>query len=371
MWKKCLRKMTEYGIFLTKSIIGGTHANEGKLILAVMIVVISACAGSDGGDSSLSISSTPDSSAQTPAYTDTALQLVSIGWNKTTTESPTFYLASDIDPSWQATVEDIFESASGILGNYGPFYYLGVGTDISAAEEVVYRFCDLLNVPPDDRFTASNVQHFWDLVRKKPGDAFASMPYGATPPVKIIVQSVEKTEWEKKKIAIHEYVHIYQNSLVLDRQEISPVWIKEASAEFFAQYLAGEKGWNDFANFMKTEMEVVRKMRKNHPDLRLEHIETWDALKSIQNQDNDAAYTLLSRTALWGVAYMVHLSSMCDVYRGYHEDLYELGEQTSFKNNIGLTTEEFYSKFEGFLNLPIEDQLKILPEGDLDSLINP
>jgi hypothetical protein len=241
--------------------------------LALITYVASASTGSEEGDEPFC----PQTDSTDWRKAD---ELIRMGWNRTSTAPPVYLLAADIEPEWRETADEVMRSAWEILGYYGPFHYLAVGTDTKAAEAVMYRFCELLNLPCEKCLSSENVEHIWKLVKTHPGDAFASTP--TTPPVKIIVQSVNKREWEKRKIAIHEYVHIYQNSLVLNRQQTSPVWVKEGSAEFFAMYLSGEKGWHDFTAFMKTEMEVLQEMRKTHPDLRLADIETWEALKQIQ-----------------------------------------------------------------------------------------
>tara|TARA_B110000858_G_scaffold166023_1_gene192998 strand:- start:22 stop:258 length:237 start_codon:yes stop_codon:yes gene_type:complete len=46
----------------------------------------------------------------------------------------------------------------------------------------------------------------------------------------------------------------------------------------------------------------------------------------------------------------------------FYPNLKELGFEGAFNLAFGFTTEEFYEEFEEFLQLPIEQQLEIIPD---------
>ena len=72
----------------------------------------------------------------------------------------------------------------------------------------------------------------------------------------------------------------------------------------------------------------------------------------------DAAYSL----GAWGIAFLLdkinNQNALLDIM---FPKLQELGWEEAFQLTFGLSSTEFYLEFEDFLNLPIEEQVKILP----------
>ena len=74
---------------------------------------------------------------------------------------------------------------------------------------------------------------------------------------------------------------------------------------------------------------------------------------------NRAGYELGS----WGVAYLTNKVNNQNVLLDtFYPNLKELGFEGAFNLAFGYSTEEFYEEFDSFLELPIEQQLEIIPD---------
>ena len=65
----------------------------------------------------------------------------------------------------------------------------------------------------------------------------------------------------------------------------------------------------------------------------------------------------------WGVAYLTNKVNNQNVLLDtFYPNLKELGFEAAFNLAFGYTSEEFYEEFNAFLELPIEQQLEIIPD---------
>ena len=265
-----------------------------------------------------------------------------------------FYLAADVDPAWEATARAILRDVMSILGNYGPVHYFGVGSDEDAARPVIEQWCAVLG---DRDCSPASRPHEWSLVTDRPGDAFTSMVIDASPPTKAIVMGLATTDVGTQVTLVHEYVHVYQMSFMLEQvadfEPLYPTWLVEGGADFFAACYAGSRGWLPFRDLMRAHMERVQSTK---------HVVALPQSETYADYDN--------AISIWGVAYMAHLSSVDIVYRDFAQDVHAKGWRTTFEEHVGVTVEEFYTRFRAFLDLPMEEQLAILPERPVEELIS-
>jgi hypothetical protein len=74
---------------------------------------------------------------------------------------------------------------------------------------------------------------------------------------------------------------------------------------------------------------------------------------------NQAGYELGS----WGVAFLINKVNNPNILLDtFYPNLKQLGFEDAFNLSFGYSTEEFYEEFESFLELPIEQQLEIIPD---------
>ncbi len=70
-----------------------------------------------------------------------------------------------------------------------------------------------------------------------------------------------------------------------------------------------------------------------------------------------AAYEL----GAWGVAYLQHIAGEDALLEVFLPTVENLGWDTAFEGAFGMPAETFYADFETFLELPLSEQLGILP----------
>ena len=64
----------------------------------------------------------------------------------------------------------------------------------------------------------------------------------------------------------------------------------------------------------------------------------------------------------WAVAYLIDKINKPNILiETFYPNLAEMDFESAFNLSFGYSTSEFYSEFESFLELPIEEQLKIIP----------
>ena len=88
-----------------------------------------------------------------------------------------------------------------------------------------------------------------------------------------------------------------------------------------------------------------------------------DCPNSLLNEFNhqfcrDPGYDLGS----WGVAYLINkVNNQKVLLETFYPNLKKLGFEGAFNLSFGYSTSEFYNEFYEFLQLPIEQQLEIIP----------
>ena len=163
------------------------------------------------------------------------------------------------------------------------------------------------------------------------------------------------------RIAIHEYVHIYQNANKVDENDFGlPLWLEEGSAEFLALYLGQEEGWADFRMGMTEALMSANDLKQRYPDIGIQDIETSESRDALQSTC-DCTGTLQFETGQWAMAWLVNRMSLDIFYKSYIPDIVELGGHESFERHFGLTIQDFYGEFDEFMSSAFEEQLAILP----------
>jgi hypothetical protein len=137
------------------------------------------------------------------------------------------------------------------------------------------------------------------------------------------------------------------------------VWLEEGSAEFFAQYFAGQMGWADYRANMKQNLLSARDVRSRW-GLSLRDVETRDGQAKVRELC-DCGGQLYYETGTWAAAWLVNRSSVDEFLFDYFPRLSYDGWEETFRDVFGLTMDEFYDEFDAFLDQPIEQQMATLP----------
>ena len=297
-----------------------------------------------------------------------AQRLISLGWNRPTSAQTTYLRTSDLSDDSVKVVENGIRAGEDYLGSYGPLRVYVIGTDVEAAHIVAEDFCSWAY----GGVSGNNYEYcvesdqgveIREIAEYSGNNAFAQHSRELeTPNQSFVIGNPLQFELGMgSKIAIHEYVHIYQNANKVYENDFGlPLWLEEGSAEFLALYLGQEEGWVDFRMGMADALEAARDLKERHPDIGIQDIETSESRDELQSIC-DCTGMLQYETGQWATAWLVNRTSLDIFYKSYIPDIVELGGHGSFETHFGLTIQEFYGEFEEFMDSTTNNQLEILP----------
>lgn len=179
---------------------------------------------------------------------------------------------------------------------------------------------------------------------------------------------------DPRRIMAHEYFHTYQSLHYVnipqrpldDLPSFGPMWLIEGSSEYASSRVGALESWMDWNGHVDYRINSIRNLLISNPRYQdLSHIETMTQLNEIIDID-DVLLTNTGRVLVYdlgflAVSYAISISDHDSVIVNYWDDLSAHGPEKSFKRNVGLTLEEFYLKFEKFLNMSKVEQLNLIP----------
>ncbi len=306
---------------------------------------------------------------------------------------PNAFFASDLSDNVINGVNLALKTAADEFGKYGPVEYWVLGTDKQAALDLINKFCERYYYGPmlpycNSIETDETREHSMIAYQKIGENAILNnRPMGSAGhnggfgrgihnltssyPFNFDNLFEGHPPQEDFKTVLHEYFHVVQISSVynLEREEreskIKPggtIWMMEGAAEYMANYTLFKLIDNGTIDFEKSWGTLREKMQNkmNNGKLNIEENCPNSKLNEFTYQScNSAGYDLGS----WGVAYLINkVNNQNILLDTFYPNLKELGFEGAFNLAFGFTTEEFYEEFEEFLQLPIEQQLEIIPD---------
>ena len=319
-------------------------------------------------------------------YTDYTEQIVDF--------YPNVFFTSDLSENVVNGINLALKTAADEFGKYGPVEYWVFGPDKQAALDLINKFCerredlnqwnlsDCLSRETDETLSYSSISYQkigenviltnepqsnaghnggfqWGLHLLQ-----SSYPFGFDNLFDTLPQDDFKT-------VLHEYFHVFQLASVFNldieqrENNVRPneaIWMMEGGAEYMANYtlfklidngtLLFEKSYGSLREKMREKMEIGKTEKEdNCPN---------NTLNQFTYQTCDqAGYKL----GTWGVAYLTNKVNNQNVLLDtFYPNLKELGFEGAFNLTFGYTSEEFYEEFDAFLQLPIEEQLEIIPD---------
>lgn len=308
---------------------------------------------------------------------------------------PNAFFTSDLSENVVNGINLALKTAADEFGKYGPVEYWVFGTDKQAALDLINKFCerredlnqwtlsDCLSRETDETLDYSMIAY------QKIGEnvILNNQPQGGAGHNGGFQWGIHKLSssypfsfdnlfdgippQDDFKTVLHEYFHVFQLASVfnLDNEQrdnnVKPneaIWMMEGGAEYMANYtlfklidngtLLFEKSYGSLREKMTRKMENgKRKKEDNCPNGKLNQF-TYQIC-------NQAGYELGS----WGVAYLTNKVNNQNVLLDtFYPNLKELGFEGAFNLTFGYSTAEFYDEFDTFLQLPIEQQLEIIPD---------
>jgi len=326
--------------------------------------------------------------------------LTSDFWGKQTEYSSDVYCALDLSITECERYSEALFAASDHWGNYSPVSLYAVGTDRDAALELVDVLCDQPLRRKNQRYKYCAELH-----------SDASHPEAIEYLRSVGSRAIESAyaEWEgycncnrgwstfeifmsvnwgyldepmfgesladAHEHIFHEYFHVVQNSHLsspekweMRKAALGPRWFHEGGATYMSLLIPRE-----LMESHKLDSSLL------HPDTQSPFAEAMaNRLKSTKrifgackgglldtsnnekcgSGDLNAAYS----GGAWAHAYLAHKHGADHLLEVFYPNLEEMGFEEAFIYTYGQDLMDFYMEFDEFLQLPLDDQLAILPK---------
>ena len=308
---------------------------------------------------------------------------------------PNAFFTSDLSEKVVNGINLALKTAADAFGKYGPVEYWVFGADKQAALYLVNKFCerrvalnqwsltDCLNRETDETLDYSMIAY------QKIGEEVIStnQPRGGAGHNGGFQWGIHKLSssypfsfdnlfegippQDDFKTVLHEYFHVFQlaNVFNLEQEEMDEavkpneaIWMQEGGAEYMANYTLFKLINNGTLSFEKSYGTLREKMRHKMDFGKSTKAENCPSSKLNQftyQECNQAGYELGS----WGVAFLINKVNNPNILLDtFYPNLKQLGFEDAFNLSFGYSAEEFYEEFDTFLELPIEEQLEIIPD---------
>ena len=300
------------------------------------------------------------------------------------------FVAADVPRNVQQAVEDTLAVAVGAWGSSGRLEYWVLGTDRAAAVALAELFCERRVARGEMTQQgclrdSRNKDHGFLSYQTIGAEALAAgRPRGSaghnggaewgfhrmSSSLPLGFAGVLGVAGEEEQITLlHEYWHSIQNCHIhttehkARRRLMGPVWFVEGSAVAMAEITAarlrasgklkkwnnGPRPWQTLEQRMVNKMQVVQQKRKGCPTL-------------LPDSYNSECRQLAYESGAWAIAYLMDREGEDVLLRRFHPVVDELGWEAAFTKAFGQSSSAFASEFEAFMDLRLNQQVKVLPE---------
>ena len=308
---------------------------------------------------------------------------------------PNAFFAADLSENVINGINLALKTAADEWGKYGPVEYWVFGTDKQAALDLINKYCERREALNQwtitdclDRETDESLDHSMIAYQKIGAEVIATnQPRGGAGHNGGFEWGIHKLSssypfsfdnlfddippQDDFKTVLHEYFHVVQLSHVYNLtrnvrdSRIIPnesIWMQEGGAEYMANFtlfklindgtLIFEQSYGSLSEKMQNKMDNARRSLENNcSGKKLEDFKYGDDCSNV-------GYDL----GTWAVAYLIDKINKPNILiETFYPNLAEMDFESAFNLSFGYSTSEFYSEFEDFLELPIEEQLKIIP----------
>ena len=299
------------------------------------------------------------------------------------------FAASDVPAKVSQAVKETLTVAFDTWGSSGRMEYWVLGTDHDAAVELAELFCKRRVAKGQMTrqaclYDSSNKEHGFLMYQKLGAEALKTgMPRGnaghnggaewgfhrMTSSLPLGFAGVLDIAGEDEQITIlHEYWHSIQHSFIQTtdhrrrRERMGPVWFVEGSAVAMAEITAARlwatgklSKWNNSSHPWQTleqrminKMRIIQSQRKGCPSL-------------LPDTNDSKCRELVYESGAWAMACLMNRYGQDVLLKSFHPNVEKLGWEGAFRKSFGQSSSEFVKAFEQFMDLPLSDQVRILP----------
>ena len=299
-------------------------------------------------------------------------------WGKIVEFEPDIFFADDIPELNREGLLGTINLAVEYYGNYGPteWYFIGDNED---------NYSSLGKIFADRRLERNQInedEYEWN--RQDIINDFNTSPVGLYgrrgDGYHLVLWKIDlNPEWYfPVDITVHEYTHIVQSANLFtkdeedrpdgDRRRIGwgPIFFSEGTAVYYAEYiprLLANQGktidWPPLNNRVSLNDKMKEFMLEDiQPNLdSCPNFNIWEV--NYSTRETCSPYIF----GAWGVAYLLDKVNDQDAFwKTLWPNIDEMGWDGAFEYTFGVTMEQFNQEFLEFLELPIEEQLEIIPD---------
>ncbi len=300
------------------------------------------------------------------------------------------FIASDVSQAVEQGVKETLAAAVKSWGSSGHLEFWVLGKDRAAAEKLAAAFCERRvargdMTERDCLDDSDNKDHGFLMYQELGAEALSSgqprmdaannggaewgihrltssLPLGFSGSLGIAGEGDQLT-------ILHEYWHSVQRSFLqtqdqnLSQQLMGPTWFVEGSAVAMAEITSAKllasgelskwnnspRPWPSLEERMTNKMKLVQQWRKKCQSLLPE---------SYGGECTQMAY----ESGGWAILYLMKKFGGDVLRKSFYPDVERLGWGKCFQKTFGQSSAEFAAEFEKFMDLPLSEQIKILPK---------
>ena len=267
------------------------------------------------------------------------------------------------------------------FGNYGPYYIYLLGPSNEQNIRDIYLKRAKSRINPSSLTTAAvqieeflkrpNIVTEIDAVlagKAEGGLTWSEPPRRVYEDVTTNAKGRENDPTENTWGALHEYHHVFQIAHCDSYQERTSdrnlnSWMAEGMATYSSAKFMEKLNLVDFKGYMlelrKTGGNIGRPGINNFisggKTWRLDDETYWEAGGAAQ------VYYMLGA---WATAYLIHVQGVAEVtvLKSWYFDIPRIGKSAAFEKHMGLSLNEFYTKFDAFIRQSNDEVMKIFVE---------
>jgi len=305
-------------------------------------------------------------------------------WGQIVEFDPELFFTDDIPDYAQISIFNSLKIATDYYGKYGPQEWWIMGDDENSKSKLISVFCERRVEKSQANFWGGNENFescFDNLTgRWEDSGTFYTSRSKYFGYLHIVMhlnssQSIPEMDHFHIDTVVHEYTHAVQHSLnnnpLVPELGNKPVgwgspFFTEGAAVYYGEYvprILNNQGlkidWSPINNSFGLR-DKMREYMEEDIIPNLVHCPNFNTDEiNFETRDTCSPY----RFGAWGVAYLLDKAKNQDaMWQSFWPRIDEIGYNEAFLETFGISLHTFNQEFLEFLELPIEEQLEIIPD---------
>ena len=304
-------------------------------------------------------------------------------WGQIVEFEPELFFTDDIPDYAQISILNSLKIATDYYGKYGPQEWWIMGDDENSKSKLISEFCERRVEKSQVNFWGENENFdscFDNLTgRWEDGGTFYSSRSKYFGYLHIVMyldrpHTIPEMEHFNIETVVHEYTHAVQHSLnnnpLVPELGNKPVgwgspFFTEGAAVYYGEYIPRKLN-NQGLNIDWRDINISFGLRD-----RMRYYMVEDIIPNLVNCPNfntdEINYQNVDcspyRFGAWGVAFLLDKAQNQDaMWQSFWPRIDEIGYDEAFLETFSISLDKFNQEFLEFLELPIEQQLEIIPD---------